>query len=67
MTEMEMEGILWNWPQEILKEPLTRFVRQLRCSGGRLDLSFEDHLQRLLVVELKQGLLPLKAIDQVIS
>jgi hypothetical protein len=67
MTEMEMEGILWNWPQEILKEPLTRFVRQLRCSGGRLDVSFKDHLQRLLVVELKQGLLPLKAIDQVIS
>lgn len=64
MTEREMEDLTWNYPEKILNEPLVQVDRQLFSCVGSCDLLFKDHLDRLLVVELKKGKLGRGAIEQ---
>ncbi len=64
MTEHEMEELLWNHSDKLLNESLSQFKRQPQSVVGRADLVFKDRLGRLLVVELKKGILPRGAIFQ---
>jgi hypothetical protein len=64
MTEREMEDLLWEHPEKLLGEPLAQFRRQPSSEVGRADLVFTDSLDRLLVVEIKHGVLPRGAITQ---
>lgn len=64
MTEREMEDLVWNYPELLLNEPLTQHKRQQSSSVGRCDLIFRDKFGRLLVVELKKGVLPRGALYQ---
>ena len=64
MTEREMEDLLWNFPELLLNEPLTRHKRQQSTNVGRSDLIFRDKFGRLLIVELKKGVLPRGALYQ---
>jgi len=67
MIESEMEEFLWNHPDKLLNEPLSQFKRQPQSVVGRADLVFKDRLGRLLVVELKKGMLPRGAISQLVD
>jgi hypothetical protein len=65
MTEKEMEDLLWSYPTLLLNEPLTQYLRQPRFGVSRADLVFIDVLDRLLVIEIKKGVLSRDAIGQV--
>lgn len=67
MTEFEMEELLWNHSDKFLNEPLKQFKRQPQSSVGRADLVFTDRLDRILVVELKKGILPRGAVPQLLD
>lgn len=62
-----MEELLWRHSDKFLNEPLTQFRRQPRSSVGRADLVFTDRRDRILVIELKKGVLPRGAIDQLLD
>ncbi len=64
MTEREMEDLLWNHPEKLLGEQLTRFERQPSSAVGRADLVFTDRIERFLVVEVKRGKLLRGAVEQ---
>jgi hypothetical protein len=64
MMEREMEDLLWDHPEKLLGEQLSRFERQAGSGVGRADLIFIDRLGRFLVVEVKRGKLQRGAIDQ---
>jgi hypothetical protein len=67
MTEHEMEDLLWNYPDLLLNEPLTQYRRQAASLVSRADLVFVDRIDRLLVIEVKKGVLPRGAIPQVMD
>ena len=46
MTEFEMEDLLWDYPELLLREPLTKFRRQLPSSVSRADPVFTGSLAR---------------------
>ena len=59
-----MEDLLWNHPEILLNEPLVQYRRQQSTNAGRSDLIFRDKFGRLLVVELKKGVLARGALYQ---
>jgi hypothetical protein len=59
-----MEDLVWNFPELLLNEPLTQHKRQQSTNVGRSDLIFRDKFGRLLIVELKKGVLPRGALYQ---
>src|SRR6266567_3238407 len=67
MTEREMEDLLWEYPELLLNEPLVRHQRQAASPVSRADLVFTDQIGRLLVIEVKKGVLPRNAIPQVMD
>jgi len=67
MTEHEMEDLLWAYPDRLLGEPLKQLDRQSSSPVGRHDISFIDCIGRILVVEVKRGTLPRKAIAQLVD
>lgn len=67
MTELEMEDLLWDYPELLLREPLKQHRRQPSSTVSRADLVFTDSLGRLLVIELKKGTLSRDAIPQVLD
>ncbi len=58
MTEREMEDLLWEYPEKLLNEPLTRFRRLQRSGVGRCDLIFEDRLETIFGFAEEARLLP---------
>ncbi len=64
MTEREMEDLLWEHAELLLKEPLKPYQRQQSSGVSRADLVLVDSLGRLLVIEVKKGVLPRGAIPQ---
>jgi hypothetical protein len=62
-----MEELLWNHPEKLLNENLRQFRRQPSSQVGRADLVFVDRIERILVVELKRGVLPRGAITQLVD
>lgn len=67
MTERDMEELLWKFPDKLLNEPLEPFRRQPTSQVGRADLMFKDRLGRFLVVEIKKGVLPRGAVNQLVD
>jgi hypothetical protein len=67
MTERDMEELLWKFPDKLLNEPLAQFRRQPSSQVGRADLIFKDQLGRFLVVEIKKGVLPRGAVNQLVD
>src|ERR1700742_1785805 len=67
MTEDDMEELLWRYPEKLLNEPLEQFRRQPSSQVGRADLIFKDRLGRFLIVEIKKGVLPRGAINQLVD
>src|SRR5579871_3111886 len=67
MTEREMEDLLWNHPDKFLNERLKQFRRQPQSYVGRADLVFTDRLGRFLIIELKKGVLPRGAVNQLVD
>lgn len=67
MTEHDMEELLWKYPDKFLHEPLEPFRRQPSSQVGRADLIFKDRLGRFLVVEIKKGVLPRGAVNQLVD
>lgn len=67
MTEKQMEDLLWLYPQELLREPVRQFRRQMRSEVGRLDLVFEEPHGGLLIVEIKKGTVERTAIGQILD
>jgi hypothetical protein len=64
MTEREMEDLLWEHAELLLKEPLKPYQRQQSSGVSRADLVLVESLGRLLVIEVKKGVLPRGAIPQ---
>lgn len=64
MIEREMEDLIWEHPDKLLNEQLTKFQRQLGSSVGRSDIIFVDRIGRFLVIEIKRGTLSRGAIEQ---
>src|SRR5258708_25470016 len=62
-----MEELLWKFPDKLLNEPLEQFRRQPSSQVGRADLIFKDRLGRFLVVEIKKGILPRGAVNQLVD
>ena len=60
-----MEDLVWSYPDLLLNEPLTQHKRQQSSTVGRSDLIFRDKFGRLLVVELKKGVMPRGALSQI--
>lgn len=67
MTEREMEDLLWDYPESFLREPLKQYQRQQSSGVSRADLVFVDSLGRLLVIEIKKGILPRDVISQIVD
>jgi hypothetical protein len=67
MTEHDMEELLWKYPDRLLNEPLEPFRKQPSSQVGRADLIFKDRLGRFLVVEIKKGVLPRGAVNQLVD
>ncbi|MDQ2844581.1 MAG: endonuclease NucS [Acidobacteriota bacterium] len=67
MTEREMEDLIWEHPDKFLNEPLKQFQRQPSSGVGRADLIFIDRVDRLLVIELKLGILGRGAVPQLVD
>jgi hypothetical protein len=67
MTERDMEELMWKCPEKFLNEPLEPFRKQPSSQVGRADLIFKDRLGRFLVVELKKGMLPRGAVNQLVD
>jgi RecB family endonuclease NucS len=67
MTEHDMEELLWKYPDRLLNEPLEPFRKQPSSQVGRADLIFKDPLVRFLVVEIKKGVLPRRAVNQLVD
>lgn len=67
MTESEMEYLLWEHPEKLIGEQLTKFKRQQTSAVGRSDLIFKDSIGRFLVVEIKRGTLRRGAIPQLLD
>jgi hypothetical protein len=67
VLERDMEELLWNHPEKLLNEPLVAFRRQPSSQVGRADLIFKDRLGRFLVVEIKKGILPRGAVNQLVD
>jgi hypothetical protein len=67
MTENEMEELLWNHSEKFLNEQLIQFKRQPQSAVGRADLVFTDRLGRILVIEIKKGILPRGAVPQLLD
>jgi hypothetical protein len=67
MTEHDMEELLWKYPEKLLNEPLEPFRKQPSSQVGRADLIFKDRLGRFLVVEIKKGVLPRGAVNQLVD
>ena len=67
MTEREMEDLLWAYPEFLLREPLNQYQRQQSSAVSRADLVLVDSLGRLLVIEVKKGILPRGAIPQALD
>jgi hypothetical protein len=67
MTEQEMEDLLWEHAELLLKEPLQQYQRQQSSGVSRADLVLVDSLGRLLVIEVKKGVLPRGAIPQALD
>jgi hypothetical protein len=67
MTEHDMEELLWKHPDKLLNEPLEPFRKQPSSQVGRADLVFKDRLGRFLVVEIKKGVLPRGAVNQLVD
>jgi Endonuclease NucS C-terminal domain len=64
MVEREMQELIWEHAERFLNEPLKQFAWEASSKIGRADLVFEDRLGRLLIIEVKRGVLPRGAIDQ---
>jgi hypothetical protein len=67
MVEREMQELLWQHPERLLNESLTKFAWETSSAVGRADLVFEDRHGRLLIIEVKRGKLPRGAIDQLLD
>src|SRR5438105_2240920 len=67
MTEREMEDLIWLYPEDLLREPLTQVLRQPSSAVGRADVVFRDKLGGLLVIEIKKGTLPRNALSQILD
>lgn len=59
-----MEDLLWEHPELLLREPLKQYQRQKASGVSRADLVLVDSLGRLIVIEVKKGILPRGAIPQ---
>jgi hypothetical protein len=62
-----MEDLIWENPEKFLNEPLRQFQRQPVSGVGRADLIFLDRLDRILVIELKRGVLERGAVPQLVD
>jgi len=60
-----MQELLWKYSEELLNENLKPLAWEESSRVGRLDLLFEDRRGDLLVVEVKKGVLPRDAINQI--
>ncbi len=68
MLEKDIENLIAQHPQEFFpKEELTLKGQQVRISGRILDILFEDKHGRLIVVEVKRGILGREAAGQIIE
>jgi hypothetical protein len=67
MVEREMQELLWRYPERLLNEKLSKVSWESSGEVGRADLVFEDPYGRLLIVEVKRGILPRGAIGQLLD
>lgn len=65
-TERDFENVLAKYP-ELIEDGLRLTGRQIVVDGRRLDLLFEDQLNRRMVVELKWGPIKDQDIGQIMS
>ena len=65
-TEKQLEEVITRCP-ELLMEDLKLIGRQTETSGGPLDLLGVDNDGRLVIFELKRGVLTREAVAQIID
>lgn len=64
MNEKFMQDLLKKYPCELIEDGLVYQNREITTGNRRLDLTFEDKRNRLLLVEVQQGSLDTKHINR---
>ena len=67
LSEKQMEDLIAGNPERFIKPGLKLIERQAYRSGRRFDLLFQDKFGRLLLVEIKKGLITRDAVGQLME
>ena len=68
MLEKDIENLIANYPQEFFpKEEFTLINQQYTVRNRRIDILFKDKYNRLIIVEVKRGILSREASGQIIE
>lgn len=68
MLEKDIENLIANYPKEFFpKEEFTLVSQQYTLEKRRIDILFKDKYNRLIIVEIKRGILSREASGQIIE
>lgn len=68
MLEKDIENLIANYPKEFFpKEEFTLISQQYNVQNRRIDILFRDKYDRLIIVEVKRGILSREASGQIIE
>jgi hypothetical protein len=67
LTEKDMEDLIAKEPEIFIEPGLKLLGRQVYKHGRRFDLLFQDKFERLLLVEIKKGVVTREAVGQILE